>query len=153
MTPTLPPSVPIERLREPTPQDREAILALEAASFTNPWTADTFDAMMQSPVTQLWVARDNGQIVAFCACYVFGIEQVDINTVAVAAPRRRQGIARALLETILAETEARRATLDVRVSNIAAIRLYEALGFTVTHTRSRYYENPKEDGLILWLNP
>lgn len=155
MTSALPPSVPLEiaRLRQPTAQDRAAILALEAASFSNPWTADTFDAMMQSPVTQLWVARNDGQIIAFCACYVFGVEQLDINTVAVAAPRRRQGIARALLERILTETQAQRATLDVRVSNIAAIRLYEGLGFRVTHTRPGYYEKPKEDGLILWRNP
>ncbi len=108
---------------------------------------------MQSPVTQLWVARDQAQIVAFCACYVFGKQQLDVNTIAVAAARRRQGIARALLQRILLETGVRFATLDVRISNTAAIRLYEGLGFKVTHTRTKYYENPEEDGLILWLNP
>ncbi len=150
---TLPPSLRIERLHQPSAEDRAAILALEAASFTNPWSADTFDVMMQSPVTQLWVGRDGEEIIAFCACYVFGTEQVDINTVAVAASRRRQGMARALVEHILAATGVRAATLDVRVSNTAAIQLYRGLGFTVTHTRPRYYENPNEDGLILWLNP
>jgi ribosomal-protein-alanine N-acetyltransferase len=145
--------VQIERLHAPSVEDRAAILALEAASFSNPWTADTFEAMLQSPVTQLWVVRDEGQIVAFCACYVFGHEQLDINTVAVAASRRRQGIARALLQRILSETGARAATLDVRISNIAAIRLYQGLGFRVTHTRPGYYQKPDEDGLILWLNP
>jgi len=143
----------IQRLRQPSAEDRAAILALEAASFSNPWTADTFDAMMQSPVTQLWVVRDGGAIVAFCACYVFGTEQLDINTVAVAASRRRQGIARALLQRILVETGTRSATLDVRRSNTAAIRLYEGLGFAITDTRPQYYENPKEDALILWRNP
>ncbi|MBA3638905.1 MAG: ribosomal protein S18-alanine N-acetyltransferase [Acidobacteria bacterium] len=150
---TRPPSLRIERLHQPSAEDRAALLALEAASFTNPWSADTFDVMMQSPVTQLWVGRDGEEIIAFCACYVFGTERVDINTVAVEVSRRRQGIARALLEHILAATGVRAATLDVRVSNIAAIQLYQGLGFTVTHTRPGYYENPDEDGLILWLDP
>lgn len=143
----------ILRLHQPSAEDRAAILALETASFSNPWTADNFDAMMQSSVTQLWVVRDHGQIVAFCSCYVFGTEQLDINTVAVAESRRRQGIARALLQRVLLDTQARSATLDVRRSNIAAIRLYEGLGFAVTDTRPQYYENPKEDALILWRNP
>jgi ribosomal-protein-alanine N-acetyltransferase len=109
--------------------------------------------MMQSPVTQLWVVRDRGEIVAFCACYAFGTLQLDINTVAVAESRRRQGIARALLQRVLTETAAQSATLDVRASNLAAIRLYEGLGFVITSTRPQYYENPKEDALILWRNP
>ena len=74
-----PPSVRIERLDPPSAEDRAAILALEAASFSNPWSAETFAVMMESPATQVWVARDGGEIVAFCACYVFGTEQVDIN--------------------------------------------------------------------------
>lgn len=150
---TASPSLHIERLHQPSAEERAAILALEAASFTNPWTAETFDVMMHSPVTQLWVVRDGDEIVAFCACYVFGTEQADINTVAVAETRRRQGIARSLLQHILAHTGVRAATLDVRISNTAAIELYRGLGFQVTHTRPGYYENPDEDGLILWLNP
>jgi len=153
VTTPVPPSVVIERLLQPSAEERAAILGLETASFSNPWTPDTFDVMMQSPVTQLWVARVETQIVAFCACYVFGKQQLDINTIAVAASRRRRGIARALLERILLETGVRFATLDVRISNTAAIRLYEGLGFKVTHTRTKYYVNPEEDGLILWLNP
>ena len=153
MSTPLSPSVQIERLHKPSADERAAILDLETASFSNPWTPDTFDVMMESPVTQLWVARDGAQIVAFCACYVFGKQQLDINTIAVAASRRRQGIARALLQRILLETGVRFATLDVRISNTAAIRLYEGLCFKVTHTRTKYYENPEEDGLILWLNP
>lgn len=150
---TLPPSLRIERVHHPSARDRAAILALEAASFTNPWSAETFDVMMESPVTQLWVVRDGKEIIAFCACYVFGTDQVDINTVAVAASKRRQGIARALLQRLLSDTGVGAATLDVRASNSAAIELYRGLGFKVTHTRPGYYENPDEDGLILWLNP
>ena len=143
--------VVIERLHQPSAVERAAILSLESTSFSNPWTPDTFDRMLESPAAQLYVARDGRQIVAFCACYVFD-DEVDINTVAVDPGRRRQGIARSLLQDVLGQTGARRATLVVRRSNTAALGLYEGLGFTVTAVRLRYYDNPEEDGLILWLN-
>jgi ribosomal-protein-alanine N-acetyltransferase len=54
---------------------------------------------------------------------------------------------------LLRRTGATRATLEVRRSNTAALGLYEKLGFKVTAVRARYYSNPDEDGMILWLNP
>jgi ribosomal-protein-alanine N-acetyltransferase len=142
----------IERLTEPSADDRAAILALESASFSNPWPPETFEKMLETHVSQVYVARDQARIVGFCACWVFG-DELHINTVAVEEARRRQGIARRLLGEVLQQTGARRATLEVRRSNVAALGLYEALGFTVTAVRPRYYEKPEEDGLILWLNP
>jgi len=145
--------VAIERLAAPSTADRDAILALEAASFSNPWTAETFDRMLALPVSRIYAARTaDGHIVAFCACW-FIKDELHINTLAVAAPLRRHGIASRLLAAVLADTGAARATLEVRRSNAAAIRLYEKFGFQVTAVRQRYYENPEEDGLILWLNP
>jgi ABC-2 type transport system ATP-binding protein len=62
--------------------------------------------------------------------------------------------ARALAEDFeLEELEIRRATLEVRRSNLAALRLYEDLGFEVAGVRKRYYTNPEEDALILWREP
>ena len=142
----------IERLTEPSLDDRAAILALESASFSNPWTRETFDTMLATHVSRLYVARDHTRIVAFCACRIFD-DELHINTLAVDETRRRQGIARTLLRDVLERTGAQRATLEVRRSNVAALRLYEALGFTVTAVRPRYYEKPEEDGLILWMNP
>ena len=49
-----------------------------------------------------------------------------------------------------ARSGVRRATLEVRESNVAARRLYERLGFTVTAKRPKYYAQPEEDALILW---
>lgn len=142
----------LERLPRPSASDRAAILDLESASFSNPWTPETFDRMLEAPAAQVFVARADARIVAFCACYVFEDELV-INTVAVDGLSRRQGIARSLLRYVLAQTGAGRATLEVRRSNTAALNLYAGLGFQVTAVRTRYYDNPEEDGLILWLNP
>lgn len=144
----------IERLRRPVAdEDRAAVIALETGSFANPWTAETFDAMLAAPVAQVYVARTaDARIVGFCACWVIE-DEVHVNTIAVEPGWRRQGIASALLKEVLERTNARSATLEVRRSNAAALGLYEKLGFTITAVRARYYGNPEEDGLILWLNP
>ena len=147
-------AVTIGRLERPvTPEDRSRVLALEAGSFAHPWTAETFDRMLESPVTAVYVARAaDGTIAGFCACWVID-DELHINTVAVDAAVRRQGIGRRLLEETLRQTGARRATLEVRRSNIAALALYRSLGFDTRAVRRDYYQNPPEDGLILWWDP
>lgn len=141
-----------ERLSAPGEPDLRTIATLESTSFTNPWTPQAFADMLASDVTRLYVARSAGHIVGFCACWLIAGE-LHINTLAVDQGMRRRGIARRLLEHILEETGVDRATLEVRRSNTAALRLYEGLGFTTTAVRQRYYSNPDEDALILWLNP
>ena len=142
-----------EPLDSTDPADRASVLALEAESFSNPWTEESFATMLSTPASRVFIARgDDGRVLAFCACWLFS-DELHINTIAVATQDRRRGIASALLQYVLSETGARRATLEVRRSNAAALRLYEALGFKVTAIRERYYQKPPEDGLILWLNP
>ena len=146
-------SLLIERLSRPDADDLAAIVALESDSFTNPWTPDALAEMLRSDVTRLYVARRPVDgVVAFCACWLIGPE-LHINTLAVRRACRRQGIATRLVRWVLQETAAPQATLEVRRSNLAALKLYEKLGFRATAVRERYYQNPDEDGLILWLNP
>jgi ribosomal-protein-alanine N-acetyltransferase len=147
-------AVTIERLVAPVRlADRAAVLALEAESFANPWTADTFEKMLTSPVSQVYVARlDDRTLAAFCACWVID-DEMHINTVAVDVRHRRRGVAEHLLRETLRQAGVRRATLEVRRSNDAALGLYRKLGFEVRAVRKEYYQNPVEDGLILWWNP
>lgn len=143
----------IERLTEPDASDFDQIIALEGESFSNPWTPSALAEMLRAPVTQLYVARlVDGSLAGFCACWLIDGE-LHINTVAVKPSLRRQGVATRLLREILAVTGAARATLEVRRSNLAALHLYQRLGFTMTAVRPRYYSNPEEDALIFWLNP
>lgn len=147
------PSLFIERVCAPIASaDRDAIIALEAGSFSNPWTADTFDVMLATPVSHVYVARLDLSVVAFCACWVIEGD-LHINTLAVNAGVRRRGIGSRLLTEVLSRTAAHRSTLEVRRSNTAALGLYQALGFRVTAVRPQYYAHPEEDALILWLNP
>ncbi|PYR92718.1 MAG: ribosomal-protein-alanine N-acetyltransferase [Acidobacteria bacterium] len=135
-------------------RDLDAIVALETESFTNPWTRETLEwELRNSDVTHIYVLRlEDGIVAAFCVCWII-FDELHINTVAVAPAERRRGRATALLKHVMAEAAARhavRATLEVRASNIAALKLYEGLGFRVTATRPRYYSQPEEDALILW---
>jgi [ribosomal protein S18]-alanine N-acetyltransferase len=146
----------VERLRDPdAAADIDAIAALEAESFTNPWPREQLVwELTNSDVTRIFVARDEaGVIVAFCLCWVI-FDELHINTLAVAPDRRREGLATLLMQQVLAEAAkegARKATLEVRASNQAALALYERLGFRVTARRPGYYTNPQEDALILWV--
>jgi ribosomal-protein-alanine N-acetyltransferase len=146
------PLVIVERLDEDA--DLDAVVALEAASFTNPWTRDMLTRELQQPTAaRVYVLRlpDVG-VAAFCSCWVIA-DELHVNTIAVDATRRRQGLGRTLMQHILAEVAregVRRATLEVRRSNTTALRLYESLGFAVAGVRKRYYTQPEEDALILW---
>jgi [ribosomal protein S18]-alanine N-acetyltransferase len=145
----------VERLQDPAAEaDVDAVVALEAASFTNPWTRDSLVwELGNSDVTRVYLLRDDaGRVAAFCTCWVI-FDELHINTLAVAPDLRRQGLATKLLEHVLAEAVragATKATLEVRASNTAALSLYERLGFYVAARRPNYYTRPEEDGLILW---
>ena len=145
----------VERLpRAPQPAEVDSVMALEAASFTNPWARDTFLwELANSDVTRAYVLRTDGwRILAFCLCWII-FDELHINTLAVAPECRRQGLATALLRDTFKEAVsagARKATLEVRESNTAALELYRRLGFQVAARRPGYYSTPDEDGLILW---
>ena len=134
--------------------DLDAIVAIENASFSNPWTREMYVRELQNPdVSFLYVLRlpEKG-IVAFCSFWMV-LDEVHINNLAVRHDHRGQGLGAALLEHVLQAAASRgagRATLEVRRSNTPARRLYERLGFEIAATRPNYYVSPAEDALILW---
>lgn len=136
--------------------DLDRVAALEAASFSNPWTRDMLERhVFDSDVVRIYVARardGDAGVVAFCVCWIVS-DELHINTIAVEASRRRQGLAAKLMAFVMADAArdgVTRATLEVRRSNDAARALYRSLGFVETAIRPRYYEKPVEDALILW---
>ena len=142
----------IEPLTSPT--DIDAILAIEHASFTNPWTREMYLAELENlGVSHFYLAKSaDGRSVGFCSFWRV-LDELHINNLAVAPAERRAGVATALLTRVLAEgakVGARRATLEVRRSNNPARHLYETFKFVVTGVRPAYYTNPVEDALILW---
>ena len=134
--------------------DLSAVEALQRRSFTNPWGAEAIKWELENTdVARLYVMRDaSGALAAYCACWMV-FDELHINSLAVEEALRRRGIARRLLQHVLADARrsgAKSATLEVRQSNHAARRLYEGLGFHVEGVRRDYYQDPREDALILW---
>lgn len=142
----------ISRLRDR--DDLADVVALEAASFTNPWSRETLERdLRNTDVVRVFTLRDGvGQLLGFCGCW-FVTDELHINTLAIADTVRRRGHATRLLRFVLVEAVAAgltRATLEVRRSNDAALRLYERFGFAVEGIRPNYYTQPVEDALVLW---
>jgi ribosomal-protein-alanine N-acetyltransferase len=133
--------------------DLDAIQAIEQVSYPAPWSRAMFVGELTKPTARsLGAVTDEDVLVGYLilSCYV---DAWHVMNVAVAPGHRRRGIASALLERLFAETagDARRGyTLEVRVSNTAAIALYERFGFRPSGVRRGYYTDNREDALIMW---
>jgi [ribosomal protein S18]-alanine N-acetyltransferase len=141
-------------LRRLHARDLDTVDTIERASYPTPWSRSMFAAELRKP-SGLAIgayAEETGELVG----YAFVSRYVDawhVMNVAVAPEFRRRGIATELLELVFALTAAdqrRGYTLEVRVSNVEAIRLYERLGFEARGIRRAYYTDNREDALIMW---
>jgi [ribosomal protein S18]-alanine N-acetyltransferase len=137
-----------------TPDQIDAVLEIEHASFTNPWTRAMYLAELENAeVSFCYVARDaDGRAIGFCSFWRV-LDELHINNLAVLPAFRRTGVATRLLEFVLsagAALGAIHSTLEVRRSNDAARLLYEKFGFSVAGVRRDYYTKPVEDALVLW---
>mgnify|MGYP002510189554 CR=1 FL=1 len=138
--------------REMTAADVPFISRLEEETFSMPWSAASFLQMIEKEDTAYYVAEEDGQLLGGCGLLMIAGEG-NITNVVVAPDARRRGVATGLLTHLLAEGD--RAgltayTLEVRVSNAAAIGLYEKMGFVSEGIRPNFYEKPTEDAMIMW---
>lgn len=141
----------VEPLAGPT--DLDGVLAVEEASFYNPTTRDWYEAELARPdVCSIWVVRTEAAAVAGFVSFWRVLDEMHVNNLAVHPRWRGRGLGRALLRGVMAAAAAqgiRRATLEVRRSNTAALRLYEGEGFSIVGVRPNYYSQPVEDALVL----
>ena len=144
--------------------DLDEVLELEQASFTEPWTRKMFLGELQgNPFATNLVARagDNGDGAGLPGGALLGyvmfwvvFEELHMMNLAVRPEVRRLGIARRLVRHALATGASRgvrMVLLEVRASNAAAIALYQGLGFVRKDVRRGYYDNPREDAVIMVL--
>jgi ribosomal-protein-alanine N-acetyltransferase len=134
--------------------DLPAVLAIERRSFQTPWSLAMFVLELSKPggiCLAICGARD--ELVGYLVCSRYS-DVWHLMNIAVAPDRRRQGIASELMERLFDQAgEGARFTLEVRTSNVAAIRMYERYGFRPAGHRRRYYHDNGEDALIMWLEP
>jgi [ribosomal protein S18]-alanine N-acetyltransferase len=137
--------------------DLGAIESIERASYPTPWSRAMFASELAKPssISLGAFSAEDGELVGYLIISRY-VDAWHVMNVAVAPHWRRRGVARALLERLFAVTEndgRRGYTLEVRVSNTTAIRLYERLGFRSRGIRRAYYTDNREDALIMWRDP
>lgn len=135
-----------------TAADLDEVLAIEAQSFEDPWTADQFAAELGGDHSQAELLRDpHGALLGF-AIYRSAADEVEIHHLAVAREHRWRGVGSELVERIVAwasERSCRAIFLEVRRSNQAAIALYERHAFRPVTVRKGYYASDGEDAIVM----
>lgn len=143
------PPLTVDRMRA---EDLDEVLVIERASFTMPWSRGAFlYEMQQNRVARCWVMRDDDTVVGYVCLWEIA-DELHITNIAVHPKRRRQGIARTLLNDVIADGrrhKLRLVVLEVRPSNHDALALYESFGFRVISRRRGYYYDTGEDALVM----
>ena len=148
-------STPVVARAEGVPDTIGALARLDAASFEAPWSSEAMLALVQSVGVEVWLAREDAQVVAAALVRLVAGEG-EILRLAVHPEARRRGVGRALLTAVLAECTHRCPEglfLEVRASNVAARHLYARAGFVEHGRRRDYYQAPREDAVLLSWRP
>jgi len=137
--------------------DIDRVVAIDQMSFSLPWSVNSYRyELVENKHSHLWVAETNGSsgtpdLVGAVVVWLI-VDEAHIATLAVHPAYRRLGIGQRLLEVTLKDALNMKmvtATLEVRTSNLAAQALYQKFGFQVVGRRLRYYQDTKEDALIM----
>jgi ribosomal-protein-alanine N-acetyltransferase len=149
-------TVPVLLIRPMAVADLPDVQLIERASFTTPWPAHAYRQELEANrLAQYLVATMEGTIVAYGGIWLM-VDEAHVTTFAVHPRYRRRRIGERLLVALLdlaVDRHAREATLEVRLSNLPARRLYEKYGFRPVGIRPRYYSDNQEDALIMTTEP
>jgi ribosomal-protein-alanine N-acetyltransferase len=142
------PRVEIRRLLYP---DLPRVIEIERRVFPTPWSLAMFVLELSKPAGVCLAAVSERRLIGYLICSRYDTVWHVMN-VAVDFDRQREGLATALLAELYARVEDpdARFTLEVRRSNLGAIRLYEREGFRAGGMRRRYYQDNGEDALVMW---
>lgn len=138
-------------IRRATHADVAALVAIERACFSDPWSAVGIAETIQSETSFVLLAEDEAGVIGYVMARTSG-EEGEILNLAVLPVHRRRGLARRLLIAavgLMKGAQVQEAYLEVRESNSAAIELYRAHGFRPVGVRPGYYRSPLEDALVL----
>jgi [ribosomal protein S18]-alanine N-acetyltransferase len=138
-------------MRDMTPADVPAVVAIERASYSVPWSEATFRGLLRRRDAELIVATMDDRVIGYAVFWCV-VDQGELGNVAVSAAARRRGVGELLVSEIIHRAAGRRVRevfLEVRPSNQTARRLYDRFGFTPVGRRRNYYQEPVEDALVL----
>ena len=138
-------------IRKASLSDAEAIAKIEELSIKRPWSIVLLMADIETnPNASYWLAEVNGHVAGFIGVHNI-VGEINITNIAVHPDYRRQGIADALMQKMIAEVgkDIVGITLEVRASNTPAKKLYEKYGFVSEGLRKGYYSDG-DDAIIMW---
>ena len=141
------------RFRPMRSADVAEVMEIERASFVYPWSTSFFVQELKVTCARSLLAFMGGKVVGYVIYWLLPRE-IDVHNLAVHPTYRRRGIGKALLQAVIGEARHRgltRVTLEVRKSNEAAQKLYQAAGFVAQGVRSGYYTDDGEDAVLMVL--
>lgn len=141
-------------IRKMIQTDLDAVNAIEMQAFQDPWSRQDFINELESnPYSCIYVEEINGEVVAYVDLWI-AYENAEIANIAVKKEFLHQGIASELMQYCLQKIQQSKCenfTLEVRVSNMNAIKLYEKFGFQTVSKRKKYYADGEDAYLMVQL--
>lgn len=134
-------------------KDIDEVLDISSVSFSIPWSKSSYIQELTNPVAKYFVAKIDNKVVGFIGTWMI-LDESHITNIAVHPNYRKQGIASMLLKKLLNHCKNQGCiayTLEVRSGNKAARSLYEKHNFKQDGIRKGYYEDNKEDAILMWL--
>jgi ribosomal-protein-alanine N-acetyltransferase len=133
----------------------DSILEIEKGSFISPWSRDGFLQEVRNPISHLWVVTEEDGAAGGYICFWMFDREIQLINIAVHPEKRRKGLGNHLLGEMIRAGTARgmeQIWLEVRTSNMTAIKIYEKLGFVAVGRRPMYYRDTNEDAIVMSLN-
>lgn len=140
------------KIEEMTSSDIEGIASIEKECFSEPWSEQSLKAELKNKNAHFFVAQDKGKILGYVGAHCYSGECY-ISNVAVFKEFQNQKIGSMLLKNLIdfMKNKCEFISLEVRKSNLLAIKLYEKFGFKKVGVRKDFYKKPSEDALIYTL--
>ncbi len=136
-----------------TKNDIEELMRVEESAFASPWTRQMFLDELANSFSEYWIIRVDGRLAAYGGFWLVA-DECHITNIAVDADYHHLGLGTLMVKHLIQRGRGlgvKGITLEVRPSNIKAIKLYEKAGFKEMGRRSHYYEDNGEDAIIMWL--
>lgn len=144
--------VEFRRMKE---SDIEAVMYIDMLSFPKPWPENIYyEELRNNKYATYFVAVVDNEIVGFCGAWMV-FDEAQITNIAIDPSHRGMGYGQGLFQYVINYGIAhgiKHLSLEVRVSNVAAQRMYKKFRLQPGGIRKNYYTDNQEDALVLWVN-